>query len=88
MAKQTINIGTSANSKDGDLIRDAFNKVNQNFDELYAGAGSGTASFPEQTGNDGKFLKTNGTAVTWATPTGLQGETGPTGPTGDRKSVV
>ena len=35
MAKKTINIGTSANSKDGDIIRDAFNKVNQNFDELY-----------------------------------------------------
>ena len=39
MAKQTINIGTSANSKDGDIIRDAFNKVNQNFTELYEGAG-------------------------------------------------
>jgi hypothetical protein len=35
MAKQTINIGTSANTKDGDIIRDAFNKVNQNFDEIY-----------------------------------------------------
>jgi chromosome segregation ATPase len=35
MTKQTINIGTNANSKDGDIIRDAFNKVNQNFDELY-----------------------------------------------------
>lgn len=36
MAKQTINIGTNANSKDGDIIRDAFNKVNQNFTELYS----------------------------------------------------
>lgn len=36
MAKQTINIGTSANSKDGDIIRDAFNKTNQNFDEIYS----------------------------------------------------
>lgn len=35
MAKRTINLGSSPNSKDGDLIRDAFNKVNQNFDELY-----------------------------------------------------
>ena len=35
MAKQIINIGSSANSKDGDIIRDAFNKVNQNFTELY-----------------------------------------------------
>jgi hypothetical protein len=36
MAKQVINIGTRPNSKDGDAIRDAFNKVNQNFTELYA----------------------------------------------------
>ena len=35
MAKQTINLG-HPNKKDGDIIRDAFNKVNQNFDELYA----------------------------------------------------
>ena len=35
MAKQVINIGTRPNSKDGDAIRDAFNKVNQNFNELY-----------------------------------------------------
>jgi hypothetical protein len=34
MAKKTINLGTP-NGKDGDIIRDAFNKVNQNFDELY-----------------------------------------------------
>ncbi len=36
MAKQTINIGSALNAKDGDTVRDAFNKVNQNFDELYA----------------------------------------------------
>lgn len=36
MAKQTINIGTSPNKGDGDPIRTAFNKINQNFDELYA----------------------------------------------------
>ena len=34
MTKKTINLGTP-NGKDGDIIRDAFNKVNQNFDELY-----------------------------------------------------
>ena len=36
MAKQTINIGTSANKGDGDPLRVAFDKVNDNFDELYA----------------------------------------------------
>ena len=35
MAKQLINLGTP-NSKNGDVIRDAFKKVNDNFDELYA----------------------------------------------------
>lgn len=34
MTKQTINLGTP-NGKDGDLIRDAFDKVNDNFDEVY-----------------------------------------------------
>lgn len=35
MTKQTINIGTSVNSKDGDPLRSAFDKVNVNFTELY-----------------------------------------------------
>ena len=36
MAKQTINLGTSANKGDGDPLRTAFDKVNDNFDELYS----------------------------------------------------
>lgn len=39
MAKQTINIGTTANDGTGDPIRSAFIKSNDNFTELYAGAG-------------------------------------------------
>lgn len=35
MAKQTINIGASPNDGTGDPLRDAFNKTNDNFDELY-----------------------------------------------------
>ena len=35
MAKQTINIGTTANDGTGDPIRTAFDKVNDNFTELY-----------------------------------------------------
>jgi hypothetical protein len=35
MAKQTINIGSSANRGDGDPLRTAFRKVNENFTELY-----------------------------------------------------
>lgn len=36
MAQQTINIGTAANDGTGDTIRDAFDKTNDNFTELYA----------------------------------------------------
>ena len=36
MAKQTINIGTAANDGTGDPLRDAFDKVNDNFTELYS----------------------------------------------------
>jgi hypothetical protein len=35
MAKQTINVGTTANDKRGDPLRTAFTKINQNFTELY-----------------------------------------------------
>ena len=35
MAKQTINIGTTANDGTGDPLRTAFDKVNDNFTELY-----------------------------------------------------
>ena len=39
MAKQTINIGSSANDGTGDPLRDAMDKTNDNFTELYNGAG-------------------------------------------------
>jgi len=39
MAKSTVNIGTSANDRTGDTLRTAFNKINQNFDELYTALG-------------------------------------------------
>jgi hypothetical protein len=35
MAKQTINIGTLPNDGTGDPLRSAFEKINENFDELY-----------------------------------------------------
>ncbi len=36
MAQQQIGVGTVANDNTGDPIRDAFIKVNDNFDEAYA----------------------------------------------------
>lgn len=50
MAKQVINIGTTANDGTGDPIRDAFDKCNDNFTELYSDdagdVGSITATAP------------------------------------------
>src|SRR5210317_592424 len=42
MAKQTINIGTTANDGTGETVRSAFDKTNDNFTELYNGAGGVT----------------------------------------------
>ena len=39
MAQQTINIGSAPNDGTGDPLRTAFDKTNDNFNELYAGAG-------------------------------------------------
>ena len=50
MAKQVINIGSTANDGTGDSIRDAFDKANDNFTELYSDdagdVGSITATAP------------------------------------------
>ena len=40
MAKQTINIGASANDGTGDPLRNAFDKVNDNFNEIYFSYGN------------------------------------------------
>ena len=38
MARQTINIGSTANDGTGDPLRTAFDKVNENFIEVYINA--------------------------------------------------
>lgn len=40
MAKQTINLGSAPNDRTGDKLRVAFDKINDNFTELYDGEGS------------------------------------------------
>jgi len=37
MAQQNIDIGTSAGDGEGDTLRTAFDKINDNFTELYSG---------------------------------------------------
>jgi hypothetical protein len=39
MAKQIVNIGTSPNQGNGDPLRTAFTKINENFTELYTALG-------------------------------------------------
>ena len=51
MAKQTIDIGSAENDGTGESIRSAFDKCNDNFDEIYtAGGGAPVASVNGYTG--------------------------------------
>jgi hypothetical protein len=59
MAKQSINVGTTANDKKGDSLRAAFVKVNANFTELYAALG-----LTDVTLNLGAFTFTGSTMST------------------------
>jgi hypothetical protein len=58
MAKQNINIGTSANKGDGDPLRTAFTKINSNFTELYDAVGLNDGTL-----NIGSF-EFNGSTIT------------------------
>lgn len=60
MAKQTINIGSASNDGTGDLLRDAFDKVNDNFDEVYS---TYTMSGKLTVGNGSANSIANSTAV-------------------------
>jgi len=60
MAKQTINVGTTANDKKGDSLRAAFQKVNANFTELYTALGLNS----DGTLNLGAFTFTGSTMST------------------------
>jgi hypothetical protein len=50
MAQQTIQVGAAPNDNTGDFIRDAFIKVNANFDELYSDDAGDVDSVNGQTG--------------------------------------
>jgi len=58
MAQQTIGIGTNPNDGTGDNLRVAFDKINDNFDELYAKGAAG--SDLELTANKISSVDTNG----------------------------
>jgi hypothetical protein len=58
MAQQVINIGAAANDGTGDPLRDCFDKINDNFSELYARGPAG-ANF-DLTDNDIAATNSNG----------------------------
>ena len=64
MAKQAINIGTNANDGTGDPLRTAFDKINDNFTELYVDSDASTVlehdTAPKLSGN----LDVNGNTIT------------------------
>ena len=64
MSQNIINVGTLAGDRTGDSLRTAGQKINANFTELYGTITS--LVLPNKTGNNGKALFTDGTAVYWA----------------------
>ena len=67
MAKQTINIGSSANDGTGDPLRTAFDKINDNFTELYGSDDDATNFVLEDTSPQlGGNLDINGFNITSA----------------------
>ena len=60
MAKQDINIGSAANDGTGDPLRTAFDKINDNFGELYAVSAAGSGNNVAISGNSVISENTNG----------------------------
>lgn len=58
MAQQQINLGAAPNDGGGDTLRAAGAKINANFAEVYAAAGSG-AAFPGSPANGDRFFRTD-----------------------------
>jgi len=88
MAKQTINVGTNELAGDGESLRTAFQKVNSNFDELYANSSTGTQGVVGFTGSAGATGSTGTQGVVGFTGSaGTQGNVGFTGSAGTQGNV-
>lgn len=62
MAKQVLNIGAAPNDGNGDPLRDAMDKVNDNFNELYTALGGDT---PTTVVNSGTLEATGSNKITF-----------------------
>ena len=66
MAQQTINIGSAANDGTGDPLRTAFDKINDNFSELYGDTAEANDLIEDTTPQLGGDLDVNGQRITSA----------------------
>lgn len=80
MAKQVVNIGLAENDNKGDKLRDAFDKINDNFDEVYGVGGLVNvdttfklAAFTAEVNNT-YFVDVNSSAVTVTFPSANTGD--------------
>jgi|TARA_A100001015_G_scaffold55075_2_gene60491 hypothetical protein len=64
MAQQTINIGTTANDGTGDPLRTAFDKINDNFSELYGTTAEANDLLEDTTPQLGGNLDVNNKSIT------------------------
>jgi len=63
MARQNINIGTNANDGTGDPLRTAFDKINDNFVELYGTTAEANDLLDDDTPQLGGNLDVNGQRI-------------------------
>lgn len=63
MTQQIIDFGDGPNTPSGDTAYSAFTKVNENFTELYAGAGVNIGSTPTSGGAAGQIMFDSGSVV-------------------------
>ncbi len=66
MAQKTINLGTGELTGDGETLRSAFSKANDNFTELYSTASGISELVQDTTPQLGGDLDTNGNKITFA----------------------
>ena len=72
MAKQSLNLGSSANDGGGTTLRAGGDLINDNFNELYTALGNGTAlQIALGSPSTGDVLTYNGSIFTTATPSTL-----------------
>jgi hypothetical protein len=60
MAKQLINLGTTANDHTGDSVRAAGTKINANINELYTALGNGTTLSVATVAKTGSYADLSG----------------------------